>query len=100
LIRALLVSALLVAAGATIVALPSHTVDAKAKAKPTPAKDCHNYEGDIIPCKWLDHPPCGDECRRADCHVRGCVWRYFENYCLTSIPEQCGECVCGDGGAR
>jgi hypothetical protein len=65
------------------------------KTSPPKVAECHNFEGDIIPCSWLA-PQWDDEARRKVCHADGCVWRYFENFCYANYPRQCGECVCED----
>jgi hypothetical protein len=67
-------------------------------ASPTPPQvaECRNFEGDIIPCSWL--MPRTDEDRRKDCHTSGCTWRYFDNFCYSTYPQQCGECICESYG--
>lgn len=93
------VDALALAAGAVVVILLGLLWGARAfAASPTPPQvaECRNFEGDIIPCSWLMPT---DEDRRKECHAHGCRWRYFDNFCYSTYPHQCGECVCEDTGA-
>ena len=56
-------------------------------------KACRNPDGDIVPCTWTAEP-CGDRCRRDECRARGCTWEWWA-FCYSSVPAQCGGCLCG-----